>query len=241
MVDIIDYLIVQCGTNSLDQTQVPTVQDDSYLVYSGEGRPMPDVPRDEVIALPPNTDIFNANKTYGHLCFADHNFNFIGPDKEPVHIDTIDDLIKVANQVLDTGVPNYKGARIPIVSKLNVAAWEAYAADYGDKRIVDYIKFGMPLSIDPHRDKLCSQSIQNHHSAIQHPQAVSDYIEKELSFGALLGPMTSIPHSTFHCSPLMTRPKDAASAELYWICHIPKSALSTHLSIGTLLMAAHSD
>ena len=42
------------------------------------------------------------------------NFEFIGPDWAPILIDTVDKYIDIANTILDTGVPNYKQAHIPI-------------------------------------------------------------------------------------------------------------------------------
>ena len=37
---------------------------------------------------------------------------------------------------------------------------------------------------------------------------MGDFIKKELDFAALLGPFKHTPHPEFHCSPLLTRPKD---------------------------------
>ena len=43
---------------------------------------------------------------------------------------------------------------------------------------------------------------------MQHPQAVLQYISKEIALGAMLGPFHETPSPYFHCSPLLTRPKD---------------------------------
>ena len=50
--------------------------------------------------------------------------------------------------------------------------------------------------------------IENHSSAKEFGKEVGEFIATELRHDTLLGPFTSIPHSAFHCSPLMTRPKD---------------------------------
>ena len=71
-------------------------------------------------------------------------FEFIGPDKEPVFIDSVDKLIKIANSIRNSGLPNYRGIRIPIKSGLNIEAWEKYLQYYVDKRVLQYIKFGFP-------------------------------------------------------------------------------------------------
>ena len=153
-------------------------------------------------------DFNYSDKTMGYLAQANTDFVFIGPDKCPIQLDSVDTLLKTASIIRDTGQPNYKVARIPIESGLNVAAWEKYLENYSDKRIIQYIKFGFPLSlIDPH--ELNNTKVTNHFSACQYPQQVQEYIDKEIKLGALLGPVDSIIDSHFHCSPLLTRPKDA--------------------------------
>ena len=90
---------------------------------------------------------------------------------------------------------------IPIKSGLNVESWQHYLHDYADKRLLQYIKFGYP-------HELCNKEITNHYSAIQYPEQVQMYLDKEKALGALLGPVNSIEHKQYHCSPLLTRPKD---------------------------------
>ena len=153
------------------------------------------------------TDYNYPDKKFGYLTQAATDFSFIGPDRETVDISSIDTLLKVADCILSTGVPNYRAARIPIKSGLNVEAWEKHLQDYSDKRVIQYIKFGYPLSlINPH--ELCNKEVSNHYSACQFPCQVQEYIDKEKQLGALLGPIQDINHNQFHCSPLLTRPKD---------------------------------
>ena len=147
------------------------------------------------------------DKKVGYLTQVQTDFQFIGPDREPVELNSIDILLNIANIIRDTGQPNYKCTRIPIKSGLQVEAWEKYLRDYLDRRVLQYIKFGFPLSlINP--SELNNTKITNHFSACQYPQQVQEYIDKELSLGAILGPVDSIVHEQFHCSPLLTRPKD---------------------------------
>ena len=90
---------------------------------------------------------------------------------------------------------------------------EKHLRDYSDKRIIQYIKFGFPLSlIDPH--ELNNAKVTNHFSACQDPQQVQEYIDKKIELGALLGPVDNITHNQFHCSPLLTRPKDVNKRRL---------------------------
>ena len=60
------------------------------------------------------------SKSFG---FHDHHpkkFSFIGPDRAPQHIDSIDAYLGVAEIIRDTGIPNYVQARIPLISGLNM-------------------------------------------------------------------------------------------------------------------------
>ena len=152
-------------------------------------------------------DAYIKGKNVGFLSHDNVTFEFIGPDRPPVLIDSIGKCIEVANIVRSTGVPNYKCARIPIVSKMNVEAWEDVLSTYPDGHLLQYIKFGFPLSIN-RPDSLKNTTVVNHHSAIQYPQAVAKYIKKEQGFGTILGPSNYIADGNYHCSPLLTRPKD---------------------------------
>ena len=144
------------------------------------------------------------DKRVGFLAQANIDFCFIGPDKEPVELNSVGKLLEVAHLIRESGLPNF---RIPIKSCLKVRAWEKYLSDYSDKRVTQYIKFGFPLSlINPH--ELHNTEVRNHFSALQYPKQVQEYIHKEISLGALLGPVNEINHEHFHCSPLLTRSKD---------------------------------
>ena len=79
--------------------------------------------------------------------------------------------------------------------------------DYPGKRILQYLKFGFPLSLND-KTRLNSQHVTNHYSALAYPEAVSEYLLKEVGLGAMLGPFDTIDSTDIHCSPLLTRPKD---------------------------------
>ena len=147
------------------------------------------------------------NKVRGFMNHSSADCTFIGPDRPPVHIDTVDKCIQIADIIRQTGVPNYQAARFPLSLGLNIEAWEHLLKDNPDKFLIQYLKFGFPLSICNH-DNLKISKVTNHHSAIQYPRAVQDYISKELKHGALLGPVNHIHSPHLHCSPLLTRPKD---------------------------------
>ena len=41
-------------------------------------------------------------------------------------------------------IPNYAGARVKVISQLNVPQWRALLKDYEYNRVIDYIEFGFP-------------------------------------------------------------------------------------------------
>ena len=147
------------------------------------------------------------DKDRGFISLQETDFKFIGPDRDFCNYDNIEQVTKIGDMIRATGLPNYKQARFPIKSNLNLPAWEKYLADYPDQRIYQYLKFGFPLSLtDP--DAIHNTSISNHFSALQYPQAIQQYLDKEKAFGAIIGPFSDIPSDKFHCSPMLTRPKD---------------------------------
>ena len=102
---------------------------------------------------------------------------------------------------------NFVQARIPVVSGLNLEARECALADYPDKFLIQYIKFGFPLSITS-PDNLHVSDIQNHASAINFPEHIQEYLDKECVLCAMLGPVETVNSPHFHSSPLFSRPKN---------------------------------
>ena len=101
---------------------------------------------------------------------------------------------------------------------LNVKAWESHLQDYLDFTILQYIKFGYPLSIT-NSEELCNKETTNHYSVCQYAREIQMYIYKENSFGALVGPVHDIVHPQYH-SPLKTRPKDNGSKRVVDDVHL---------------------
>ena len=177
------------------------------------------------------TDFNYPDKKVGYLTQVNTEFSFIGPDREPVELDSVDTLLRVADIIKDSGQPNYKFARIPIKSGLKVGAWEKYLRDYSYKRVLQYIKIGFPLSlINP--DELNNVQITNHFSACQYPHQVQEYIDKEVGLGAILGPVDNIIHENFHCSPLLTRPKDTNKRRVILnLSHPYGNSVNSHVDV----------
>ena len=82
-----------------------------------------------------------------------------------------------------------------------------HIGSYHNGRLIDYLKFGFPLSIQD-RSNIRRNATKNHHnSAINDSLEIDSFLEKELQEGAIFGPFDEIPHPEFTWSPLMTRPK----------------------------------
>ena len=110
-------------------------------------------------------------------------------------------------------VPNYRGARVKVISQLNVKQFRHLLSDYKFNVIVDYVEFGFPLSMD-YDNFSHIQETRNHKSATMFPQAVQTYINTEKNHNALVGPFSTSPFPKLHVSPLMTRPKPDGSRRL---------------------------
>ena len=101
-------------------------------------------------------------------------------------------------------LPNYLGARVPVQSQLKVENWKRLLKGYHFDRILDYIEYGFPVSLDYSNFKYNTQ-IKNHSSALAFPSAVDQYFETETSLQAIAGPFTEQPFKLCHFSPLMSR------------------------------------
>ena len=119
--------------------------------------------------------------------------------------DGIDWLKQVRDIISATGVANYKRARIQIPSKFNFSLWLQMLGDYEDLQIVEYLRFGFPLSIV--KGFTATANKYNHSSATKFPQHVQDYLNDEITEKAMLGPFKDHPLDNYHISPIMSRPK----------------------------------
>ena len=133
-------------------------------------------------------------------------------------------MLEIYHRVFSTGTYNYQCAKIPIPSGLNVDAWEHYLVDYGDREIVDFLRFGWPSSFDHHSPYL--STLKNYSSGLSYPKHIEHYIEKELSKQALLGPFSYPPIIPLHVSPILTRPKKIVNGDALWLtCLGPEGSL----------------
>ena len=128
------------------------------------------------------------------------------PNSSKVLIEKYPDLTRIYDTVRSSGIPNYRGAQLPIPSGLNINQWLANQHKFSDKSLIDFLRYGFPASYEIDSQPICNLS--NHSSALSHKTHVEHYLHTELGFNALLGPFDTTPFDEWcRTNPLMTRPK----------------------------------
>ena len=117
-------------------------------------------------------------------------------------------MVALHERVFASGLPNYRGLRIPLVSKLTIPRWRSYLSDYHDNVIVDYLEFGWPVGYDYERFGFPVSQLRNHSGATNYPGDLALYLDAELSRHSVAGPFSSPPFSgRLAVSPLNSVPK----------------------------------
>ena len=111
--------------------------------------------------------------------------------------------------VKESGRYNFEGCRIPIPTAIRYDRIEAALgsdATPKERRVLNLLKYGMPVNCKPSFGVFKTQ--KNHFSAISHPEAIKDYLAKNVDAQAMLGPFKVPPFPGLCFSPLMTVPKE---------------------------------
>ena len=115
--------------------------------------------------------------------------------------------IGMYQQVWHGGYPNRWGAQVPVESRWNLQTMETLMRDYEDKEVVEWLRYGWPIGRLPTLPQP-GHSTKNHKGAVDYPEQLQKYINKEMSCGAVMGPYHKIPFDgKVGISPLSTRPK----------------------------------
>lgn len=113
--------------------------------------------------------------------------------------------IDIVNQVQAWGVPNVFGARIKLDSCWNFELMQQLVTSTCDREVVEFLKYGWPVNYNGSHPPI---TWANHGGALRYKQHISEYIFKELKYGALVGPLCSLPwKERVAVSPMTTRPK----------------------------------
>ena len=216
--NLIDNIIISQDVNNecdrLDSTmdrQTMLEQNDAHSISDCQISTHGHISKESQTPVSGRVDINDPSKTKGYIAPQSTQFEFIGPDRAAEELSSVHQYLRIAKTIRESGLPNYKQARIPIKSGLNIDAWKRHLCDYPDKKLLQYHQYGFPLSLK-NSHIFNNLSVKNHYSALAHPRAVESYLEKEKSEGAILGPIKNLggdpEHVHIHCSPLLTRPKD---------------------------------
>ena len=149
---LIDHIVIsqnvnnECdkSDNTMDRQTIPK-QNDAHSLSKCQ------VSTNEQISGKANTstsgrvDINDPSKTKGYIALQSTQFDFIGPDRASEEISSVHQYLRIAKTIRDLGLPNYKRARIPIKSGLNIDAWKRHLYDYPDKKLIQYLQYRFPL------------------------------------------------------------------------------------------------
>jgi hypothetical protein len=72
--------------------------------------------------------------------------------------------------------PNFLGARIPLPTNLNLHVWENETRDYFDAEVVQFLRFGWPVS---YRGPVPTLNRDNHASANNFHEHVKNLLTKK--------------------------------------------------------------
>jgi hypothetical protein len=103
---------------------------------------------------------------------------------------------------------NFLSKIAPIASHINVQLFRALSQGFHDPQIFDLIQYGFPMDLDK-SFFLPNLAVTNHGSALQF-----NYFSTEISLGLIFGPFPEPPLLGFHCSPLMTAPKEGGKRRI---------------------------
>ena len=117
----------------------------------------------------------------------------------------VDSPIEAFHRVRRSGLYNFQKEKITLTNQLNIPVWEDKLANYWDWQVVQFLKFGFPLDVDPALCLTCDQS--NHQSALAYPDHVEYYIKEEINHQVIKGPFVTPPLPDMHFSPFITREK----------------------------------
>ena len=116
------------------------------------------------------------------------------------------DYIKKHNEIVRSGRYNFEGCRFPLKTNLkNEEFFRFMLHDYEDASICDFLEFGFPLGYfgDVQRGLPDSYTfVRNHGGAKHFTVQIQEYLSKEKSYGAFLGPFKENPF----CCHIMLSP-----------------------------------
>ena len=116
-------------------------------------------------------------------------------------------LADIYGRVAASKLPNYRREKIPVPHQLNITNWRKNQHKFKDEQLIDFLEFGFPIRFTG--DTIPTQGIPNHSLALANPNQVTDFIDTELRFDALIGPFKEPPfREWFRSNPMLTRKRE---------------------------------
>ena len=101
---------------------------------------------------------------------------------------------------------NYETMKVDINMTWNLQLLTSLLQNYHDREIPQFLRYGFPVEHDDDSPLILSGI--NHKGATDFPEHIENYLEKERSMGATIGPFECIPFKgPVAISPLSTQPK----------------------------------
>lgn len=98
------------------------------------------------------------------------------------------DMVALHEHVFASGLPNYRGLQIPLVSKLNIPQWRSYLSKGHDNVIIDYLEFSWSVGYDYKQYDFQVSQLHNHCGATNYPCELALYLDTELARHLVAGP-----------------------------------------------------
>ena len=94
-----------------------------------------------------------ASKPVGVMFESNPHQQFIKENSSLTKDSSATDYFRVVSKITASGLPNYKGEKVPLASNFNISLWRNKLDDCHDQHIVNLLKFGFSLGIQS-REKL---------------------------------------------------------------------------------------
>ena len=116
-------------------------------------------------------------------------------------------FVNLQKEIKLSVLPNYMGCKIPVESNLNLLFIRSMLVDYDDKTLCELLEFGFPIGYSG--ENLNNKKTRNHSGARDYLEFISKYLQKELEYKAIVGPLKVNPfvYSNLVLSPLNSVPK----------------------------------
>ena len=135
---------------------------------------------------------------------------------------SVADYCSANKAIRNSNCPNARGVRIPIPTSLNIGYLERNLVDYFDKEVIEFMKYGWPLSVDSYN--VDSVVFSNHRSALDYSGQIDKWLKKAFNKSSVIGPLEVNPFD-HPCivSPLASVPKsEGEDRRIILNCSCPK-------------------